>query len=91
MVVVAEVTPCHKTLQVVGVCLGGLDSNSSGQETNQDKAILVEVEVAIEDARDVKNYVSLQVENKLLKYSMRDESFICKNEVKDVVISGVTS
>jgi hypothetical protein len=91
MVVFAEVTPCHKTLQVVGNCLGGMDSNSSGQETNQGKGLLVQVEVAIEDARDVKNYVPLQVENKLLKCNKRDESFIFKNEVKIIVIPGVTT
>jgi hypothetical protein len=73
MAVIAEVTPCHKILKVVGVCLGGLDSNSSGQEVNQDKVLLVQVEVAVEDVRDVKNYVSLQDENKLLRYSARNE------------------
>ena len=77
-----EVTPCHKTLQVVDVFLGGLDSNSSGQKG---KALPVQMEVAIEDARDVKNYVPLQVENKVLKYSIRNESLICKNEVKSFV------
>jgi hypothetical protein len=82
MEVVVEVTPCHKTLQLVGVFLGGLDSNSSGQEANHGKALPVQMEVAIEDARDVKNYVSLQVENKIMKYSIRNESLICKNEVK---------
>ena len=86
MEVVAEVTPCHKTLQVVGVFLGGLDSNSSGQEANHGWAPLVQTEVAIEDARDVKNYVPLQVENKILNHSIRNESFICKNELKNFVI-----
>jgi hypothetical protein len=79
MEVVAEVTFYHKTLQVVGVFLGGLDSNSSGQKANHGKALLVQMEVAIEDARDVKNHVPLQTENKILKYSIRNESLICKN------------
>jgi len=82
MEVAAEVTPSHKMPQVVGVFLGGLDSNSSGQETNHGEALLVQMDVAIEDARDVKNYVPVHVENKILKYSIRKESLICKNEVK---------
>ena len=86
MEVVAEVTPCHKTLQVVGVFLGGLDSNSSGQEAKHGRALIVQMEVGIEDARDVKNYVPLQVGNKILKYSIRNESLICKNEVRNFVI-----
>jgi hypothetical protein len=67
MMVVAEVTPCHKSFQLVGVWLGGTDSNSSGQPLH------VHVDVAIEDARDAKNYVPLQVENKLLNYRLRNE------------------
>jgi len=87
MEVIAEVTtPCHKTLQVVGVFLGGLDYNSSGQEANHGKVFPVQMDVAIEDVRDVKNYVPLQVENKILKYNIRNESLICKNEVKNFVM-----
>jgi hypothetical protein len=86
MEVTAEVTPCHKTLQVVGVFLGGLDSCSSGQEADHGKATFVQMEVAIKDARDAKNSVPLQVQNKILKYGIRNESLICKNEVKNFVI-----
>jgi hypothetical protein len=62
--VVEVVTPCHRALQVVELCLGGLDSNSNGQETNQNsKDILVQgKEAVIKDAEDVKICVSLQVE-----------------------------
>jgi len=84
--VAAEVTPCHNTLQVVGVFLGGMDSNSSGQEANHGNVLPVQMDVAIEDVRDVKIYVPLQVENKIVKYSIRNESLICKNEVKNFVI-----
>ena len=80
--VVVEVTSCHNTLKVVGVFLGGLDFNSSGQESNHSKVLPVQMDVAIEDVRDVKNYVPLQVENKILKYSITKESLICKNEVE---------
>jgi hypothetical protein len=69
----------------VGVFPGGLESNSSGQKANHGKALLVPMEVAIEDAMDVKNYVPLQVENKILRYSIRNESLICKNEFKNFV------
>lgn len=62
MVVVAEVTTCHKKLQVVGVCLGGLHSNSSGQDSNQGKALPVQEEVTIEDTRDVKTMYPYKLE-----------------------------
>jgi hypothetical protein len=62
MVAPAEVvTPCHSTLQVVGVCLGGLDSSSSGQKANQtSKATLARRKEAA-DAGDVKINLSLHM------------------------------
>jgi hypothetical protein len=60
---VEAVTLCHKSLGVVGVCLGGLDFSSNGQKANQgSKATPVQrKEAATADARDVKTNVSLQL------------------------------
>jgi hypothetical protein len=60
---VEVVTPFHRALQVVELCLGGLDFNFSGQEVNQDsKDLAHRKEVAIKDVGDVKICVSLQME-----------------------------
>jgi hypothetical protein len=67
MVVAVEVTLYHKILKLVGLFFGGLDSSSGGQESDRGQAVPVPQDVVIEDARDVKNYVSLQDKNKLLK------------------------
>lgn len=58
------VTPCHRDLQLVELCLGGLDFNSSGQEAKQNSNdFLVQgKEAVIKDAGDVKICVSLQAE-----------------------------
>jgi hypothetical protein len=61
---VVVVTPCHRALQVVELCLGGLDSNSNGQEANQNSTeLLVQgKEAVLKDAKDVNICVYLQME-----------------------------
>jgi hypothetical protein len=63
-VVAVEVTPYHKIVQLVGLCLGGLYSHSGGQDIDRIKAVPVPQEVVLEDAQDVKTSYSYRIKIK---------------------------
>jgi hypothetical protein len=67
MVMAVEVTLYHNTLRAVGISLGGLDFNSSGQKAYQANKLLLAQgeEAAIADARDVKTNIYVFLDMKI--------------------------